>query len=283
MAGFRNIRAITDAELAGKSSFCSFRKVPSQASTAGRWVDLSMAAGNPVPNYYVGDVLTATLLEGGKGIYHGDDKSPSSKHIAQLGLTTPTAALVGQYSLLDYLIFYSFIDMDDTDTQLMDNTVTLPRYTDGSGVMAMAVCVAPTTGSGSFTFDYINECGIAKTSPTQFCDTTASSISNIVTSAPGTVAGNGKFLTLADGCNGIQRITSVTMLVPNGGLMAIVLVQPLGDSVIREINTTTELEFVTGRPGLPRIQDGAYLHLIMNCAGSVAAGQLSGYAKFIWS
>ena len=283
MAGFRNIRAITDAEAAGKTSFCSFRKVPSQASTAGGWVDLSMAAGNPVPNYYVGDVLTATALESQKGIYHGDNKSPSSKHIYQLGLTTPTAALVGQYSLLDYLLFYSFIDMDDTDTQIMDNTVTLPRYEDGNGVMAMAVCVAPSTGSGSFTYDYINECGIAKTSPIQYCDTTASNITNIVTSAPGTVAGQGAYLTLADGCNGIRQITSVTMLVPNGGLMAIVLVKPIGDSVIREINTTNELELVTQRPGLPQIQDGAYLNLIMNCAGTVAAGQLSGYAKFIWT
>lgn len=52
MAGFRNIRAFADASDDGRTHFCSLRKVPSQATVAGWWADLSMAAGNPPPNYY---------------------------------------------------------------------------------------------------------------------------------------------------------------------------------------------------------------------------------------
>ena len=41
--------------------------------------------------------------------------------------------------LADYLLYYPTIVDGNTDPQVMNNTVTLPRYTDGKGVMMMAV------------------------------------------------------------------------------------------------------------------------------------------------
>lgn len=281
--GFRNIRTYVDAHHAGQRHTCHFRKVPSQASVAGWWVDLSMAAGNPKPNYYVGSPLEATALDGANGLFHGFDKSPASLFVTEWALCTPTAALVGQYKLLDYLVFYPFIDLDDADPQTMDNDVTLPRYTDGAGVMAMMVATAPTTGSGTFTFDYVNQDGVQKTSPTQFCTTTAASIASIATSQPASVAGNGPFLTLASGDTGIRSVVSHTNLSLNGGLGTIVLVKPLADHMIREINIPSELMYIIQDPEIPRIYDGAYLNMIMNCAATVAAGQLVGRMKFVWN
>ena len=165
MTGFRSVREYASAFDEGRSHFCSFRKVPSQASTAFSWVDLSMAAGNPLPNYYASTPLVAATLDGFRGLFHGDEKSPATKHLVEWGLVTAGAALVGPYQLLDYLLYYPFVDGDDTDVQAMDNTVTLPRYTDGAGVQMMAVCVAPTTGGGSFTVTYINQDGVEKTTP----------------------------------------------------------------------------------------------------------------------
>lgn len=284
MAGFSSVRAYASAFDEGRSHFCSFRKVPSQASVAGWWIDLSMAAGNPLPNYYASSPLTAAVLDGFRGLFHGDEKTPASKHLVEWGLITPTAALVGAYQLLDYLVYYPFVDGDDTDTQTMDNTVTLPRYADGAGVMIMAVAVAPTTGSGTFTVTYVNQDGVEKTSPTQRCSTTAASIASIATSQPA-VAGMapGPYLVLANGDTGVRSITSAQFIVPNGGLLSLVLVKPIADSVIREINTAKEVSFVNTRPGAPRVYDGAYLGLIMNCAASVAAGQLTGHLRFVWS
>jgi hypothetical protein len=282
LAGVSTVVAAHDG---GKTHGCTFRKVPSQATTAGWWADLSMAGGNPPPNYYAASPLAAKLLDPFDGIFHGDAKTPEEKYLTTLGLTTPTAAMLGQYTLLDYLLYYPFVDGDAVgDVQAMNNTVPLPRYTDGDGVMVMAVIVAPTTGSGQFTFDYINQNGIAKTSPVQFCATTAASIATIATSQQG-VAGSagGPFLTLASGDTGVRSITSATFTVGNGGLISLVLVKPLADLAIREINTTAELPFINARPGLPRIYDGAYLNLIGNVAGSIAAGVLTGYATFIWS
>lgn len=281
--GFRNIRAYVEAFENGQSHFCSFRKVPSQASTAGWWVDLSMAAGNPVPNYYASAPLVAATLDGFRGMFHGDVKSPATKHLTEWGLITPTAAMVGQYMLLDYLLYYPFADGDDTDAQPTDNTVTLPRYATGDGVQVMAVAVAPTTGSGTFTFDYLNQNGVAKTSPVQGCSTTSAFISNLVTSQQAVANMNGPFLKLDNGDTGVRAITSVQNIVPNGGLTSLVLVKPLADHAIREINTAAEIEYVTMRAGPPRIYDGAYLNMIMNCAGSVAAGQLTGHARFAWN
>lgn len=279
----RNVAALAGAEAAGRTHFCSLRKVPSQASTAGHWVDLSMAAGNPKPQFYASTPLAAAVLDGFDGIFHGDDKSPASKHLTHWGLMTPTAALVGAYHLLDYLLYYPFIDGDSLDEQVLDNTVTLPRYVDGEGVMVMAVASAPTAGGGTFTFNYVDELGNPQTSPAISCNVAAANIATLVTSEQATVAGGRPFLPLTQGSKGVRSITSVTFTVPSGGLVALVLVKPHASMPVYEINTMAEVELVTMKPGAPAIEDGAYLNMIMNCAATVAAGQLAGYAKFAWS
>lgn len=283
MPGFANVAQLAAADAAGRTHACSIRKVPSQASVAGNWADLSMAAGNPKPQYYAATPLAAAVLDGFDGIFHGADKSPASKHITAFGLVTPTAALVGQYMLCDYLLFYPFVDGDSLDEQAMDNATTLPRYTSGDGVRVMAVASAPTTGGGQFTFNYVNQAGEAKTSPVITCNATAANIATLVTSEQAQASGGQQFLPLASGDTGVRSITSVTYTTASGGLVAFVLVFPLLDLAVREINTMAEVECVRMRAGAPQVQDGAYLGLIVNPAGSMAAGQLAGYAKFAWS
>jgi hypothetical protein len=280
--GFANVRALVDAHDEGRSHFCSFRKVPSQTSVAGWWVDLSMAAGNPPPNYYASSPLVAAKLDSFRGIFHGEDQT-AAKFLTGLGLVTPTAALVGQYILLDYLLYYPFVDGDDGDVQVMDNTETLDRYTDGDGVMVMAVIVAPTTGSGRFTFTYINQDGVEKTSPVQYCATTAANIASLATSQQAVTNASGPFLTLASGDTGVRSIVSAQFSVLNGGLVSLVMVKPIDDFAVREINTTREVQYMKDRPKMPQIQSGAYLNFIQNCAATVAAGQLAGFATFAWS
>ena len=284
MGGFSSVAALADADAAGRTHFCSLRKVPSQASTAGWWVDYSMAAGNPFPNYYASSPLVAATLDPLRGIWHGTDKAPATKHVTGLGLMTATAGMVGQYTLCDYLLYYPFVDAGDGDAQTMDNTVTLPRYTDGAGVRVMAVTVAPTAGAERFTFTYVNQDGVERTSPGQYCATSVSPIASIATSQPAVASSPpGPFLTLAAGDTGVRSVTSVTMTNPVGGLLCLVLVKPLLDLAIREVNTMAETQSVRLRPGAPQVLDGAYLNLIGNCAATVAAGLLTGYATFAWS
>lgn len=282
MAGFANWREYGDAFLSGARSYTSYRKTPSQATVAGWWVDLSMSSGNPPPNYYASAPLVAATLDGLRGMNHGSDKSPAYTYLQRLSLCTPTAAFVGRYVLLDYCLYYPFIDGDDGDLQIMDNTVTLPRYTSGSGVQAMLVAAAPTTGGGTFTFDYINQDGVAKTSPIISYTTASAGITSIATSQPAVAAGMGPFLRLADGDTGIRSVTSFQNIVLNGGLTSLVLVKPIVDAAIYEINTCSEFEYGGLRPMSQRIEDGAYLNFIMNCAATVAAGTLTAHATFVW-
>ena len=281
MAGYRNVAAYARADEAGRTHFCSLRKVPSQASTAGHWVDLSMAAGNPKPQYYAAAPLASQVLDGFDGIFHGDAKAPATKHLTDIGLMTPSAGLVGRYSLLDYLLYYSFVDGDDLAPQVMTNAIPLPRDVTGEGVKVMAVVVAPAVGGGSFTFDYIDSDGIARTSPVVTCNATATGIASLLTSEAS--VGGVVFLPLAAGSRGVRRITGVTMLTVSGGLFALVLVKPLCALAIREVNTMAEANMITMFPALPPVPDGAYLGLIMNCASTVAGATLTGYAKFAWS
>jgi hypothetical protein len=48
----RGIKELVDAELAGKERRYTWRKTPSQVTTAGLWFDLSMSPGRPVPKYW---------------------------------------------------------------------------------------------------------------------------------------------------------------------------------------------------------------------------------------
>jgi len=282
VAGFANWREYGDAFLSGACSYTSYRKTPSQATVAGWWVDLSMSSGNPPPNYYASAPLVAATLDGLRGMNHGSDKSPAYTYLQRLSLCTPTAGLVGRYALLDYCLYYPFIDGDDGDLQIMDNTVTLPRYTSGAGVQAMLVAAAPTTGGGRFTFTYVNQDGVTKTSPIISYTTASTGISSIATSQPAVAAGMGPFLRLADGDTGIRSVTSFQNIVLNGGLTSLVLVKPIVDAAIYEINTCSEFEYGGLRPMSQRIEDGAYLNFIMNCAATVAAGTLTAHATFVW-
>lgn len=283
MAGFRSVGAFADAYAEGRVHTCSLRKVPSQASVANWWCDLSMASGNPRPQYYFAAPLAAQTLDGYDGIFHGAAKAPATMHLASLGLMTPSAALVGRYMLLDYALYYTGIDGDATDTQVLDNTTTLPRYVDGAGLQVMAVFIAPSVGGGAFVFEYVNQDGLPRTSPVQTCSTTAGNITSLATAQPA-VAGTpgGPFLALASGDTGVRQINNITFSVVSGGLLALVLVKPLAYLAIREINTAAEFTCVQHRPS-SKIEDGAYLNLICAPAGSVAAGLLSGYATFVWS
>lgn len=284
MAGFKNIRTYVDAKENGAYHITGFRKVPSQATTAGNWCDLSMASGNPVPNYYAASPLEAATLDYEKGIWHGTACSPAQKHLRSITIMTSTANAVPSYwYLMDYLLYYPFIDMDAVgETQEMVNTVTLPRYTDGAGVRMMAVNVAPTVGGGQFFVTYTNQAGVAgRVTPTHFC----SAATNIATLTATTQEAGGfmPFISLQDGDTGVRSVQSVTFTVANGGLMALVLVHPLRNISIRDINAPTEKEGVREIPDTPRIYDGAYLNLIgMTTTGSIASGLIAGYAEFVW-
>lgn len=278
-----NLRRVSDCYSEGRFCEAEYRKVPALASTAGVWSDLSGAPGNPKPNYYVGDALTATALNGTYGLYHGGAVAPASKHLHKFRLQTASAAHApAAYILLDYLLFYPLVDMDSTDEQTMTNTVTLPRYADGVGVEMMLVATNPFLGGAAFFVTYTGADGVQRQSRVETSNTTTL-IGTLVHAGAPTTAGGGQFIRREPGCRGVRRVDSITFLAPNGGLAALVLVKPLTTLMTNEVGTACEYDFATQLPRLPRIYDGAYLGLIGNSGASWAAAPLSGALTVVWA
>lgn len=287
MAGFANVKALAEAELDGKSTYATWRKSPSQVSSAGVWFDLSMSPGNPVPQYYAASPGAAKALAQSTdgGIFHGGAVAPATKHLKRFTALTLTAtALPMPLMLCDYLVFYPFIDEGTTDEQLLDNTVTLPRHTDGVGVQIMAVSVAGRTGGQTFRVTYTNQDGVAGQVSQTVKQTTAAANGNVVTTDRAVVQCAGPFIPLAVGDTGVRSIESVQMISgPDVGLFALVLVKPIAQAMIRGIDAPVEVNYFTDFAQLPVIADDAYLNLIACPMGTLAATAIHGDITTVWS
>jgi len=284
-----NVKAIIDAEEDGSFWFTTWRKQPTQTTGAGIWFDLSMSPGNPNPNYYAAAPNIAIALKQSTdgGIPHGGAVAPfgKKKYLKQfLAMTTTATAVPLPMLLCDYLLFYPFVDMSVTDEQVLDNTVTLPRYPTGQGVRIMPVEVAGQSGVGNprFSVTYVNQAGVTKQTPVVACNTQVVN-GTIITSAPNLFMSSGPFLPLAPGDTGVRSITSVTFQTPDVGLIAFVLVQPIENTQIRSIDAPVERNMPTDFAELPTIEDDAYLNLVCMPNGSLSGAPIHGTATFIWS
>ena len=285
--GFTSVLALAESLVAGQSTYATWRKSPSQISTAGVWFDLSMSPGNPVPQYYAATPLAAKALAQSTdgGIFHGGAVAPATKHLSRLTAFTVTAtALPMPMILCDYLAFYPFIDEGTTDAQALDNTVTLPRYADGEGVQMMAVSVAGRTGGQTFQVTYTNSDGVAGRLSKVVKQTTAAANGSVVTTDRAVVNCMGPFIPLQEGDTGVRSIESVAMVSGvDVGLFALVLVKPLAQLQIRGIDAPVEANYFTDFGQLPRIIDDAYLNLLCCPQGTLAATAIHGDITTVWS
>lgn len=286
MSGFANVKSLVEAELCGQSSFYTWRKTPSVVTTSGIWFDLSMSPGNPVPQYYIGSIGVATpmKLSTDGGLYHRKDVSPAKKYLREFTLLATSATpLPMAVELCDYLLFYPFIDEGTTDPQTLDNTLPLPRYTDGANVMIMAVSVAGRSGTGTFIVNYTNQDGVAgRTTPT-ITENTVTSNGHIVSSQSNGVGFAGPFLPLQAGDTGVRSIESVTMLTADVGLFTLVLVRPLAKAQIRGIDAPVEIDYFKDQVQIPEIKDDAFLNLLVHPVGSLSAVAIHGTIKTVWN
>lgn len=285
MAGFKNIKALLDACAAGQTKYSTWRKSPTQTTTAGVWFDLSMSPGNPVPQYYAASPMVSVAMRQSTdgGIFHGGAVSPKKKFVAtNMQLATAATALPMTMILLDYLLYYPFIDEGTTDEQFLTNSVTLPRCTDGKGVQIMAVSVASRTGGQSFFVNYTNQDGVSGRISQTVLQNTATAIGNIVTAQTAAVGAAGPFIPLQDGDTGVRSIESVTMLGPDVGLFTLVLVKPLFQTSIIGIDAPVELCHLTQKAGLMNFEDDAYLNFVALPNGALNATAIHGDMTFIW-
>lgn len=283
----RGIKELVDAELAGKERRYTWRKTPSQVTTAGLWFDLSMSPGRPVPKYWF-DAPPATAkavyYSTDGGLEHGGGVSPSEKYLRlTTGIATAATALPLTMILCDYLLYYPSIDDSVLDEQIMDNTVTLPRYTDGEGVQVIAVSVAGRTGGARFYFTYTNSEGVSGRVSQTCYQNSAAALGVLQNNGQNNNASANAFCGLQDGDSGVRSIDSVFMIDADVGLMTFILVKPLGTSVIREITAPVEKDYFMEAGVIPQIYDDAYLSFLCLPQGTLAATALMGDIKTIWT
>jgi hypothetical protein len=284
--GFANLKSLVDAELDGKVTYRTWRKTPTQITTIGVWFDLSMSPGNPVPQYYAASPLAAVQMKRSTdgGLDHGGNVSPSTKHLRKvMALTTTATPLPMPMMVLDYLMYYPFIDEGSTDEQLLTNGVTLPRYTDGAGVEIMAISVAGRTGGQQFTVNYTNQAGVSGRVTPVVTQNAVSVNGSVVSSDRAVANAYGPFLPLQAGDTGVRSIESVTMLGADVGLFTLVLVKPLAQMQIRGIDAPVEVDYFQHFGQAPAIADDAFLNFICCPSGSLSGVPIHGDITTVWS
>lgn len=288
--GFRSVKNLVESEVdSGKSHYSTWRKSPTQVTTSGVWFDLALSPGNPAPFYYASAPLESVAMSrsANGGMNHGHNVSPSQKVLRKvMAIATAATALPLNIKLLDYLMYYPFVDESlDAEEQFMINTATLPRYEDGEGVQIMAVVVAGhAVGlTQSFVISYTNQDGVSgrTTVPVflnnQFVNGT------IITTSNNIVGTAGPFIPLQSGDTGVRSIESLTMTGSDVGLMTLVLVKPIAQMSIIGINAPVEVDYLKDFSHLPVIKDNAYINMICCPVGAMNATAFHGEIITSWS
>ena len=295
---FANASAWAAAPDAGRYQITTFRKaVASAATVANDFIDYTYFSGNPPANFYASSPSVAAVVEAKMGI----NVPVRDQFIKSLTVMSAAASATGTTSqnqrllLADYLLYYPFIDTDAIgEEQVMDNTVTLPRYTTGARVQMMAVGQSASSTVGTFTVNYTNQDGTAgRTSQTTYTKVISGG-GTLVSSSNNAVTGSHPFIGLQAGDSGVRSVESVTFSGAGGGLMAIVLVKPLFHFYsTQECRRTTTgnlesygaasyFETVTTVP-TAEIKSGAVLGVIgLGNAGSLASSVLVGTLETVW-
>lgn len=282
-----DVRSLVDAEEAGEFVDSHWVKNVTQVTTAGVWFDLTGSAGNPrAKQWFDAAPLTAAAIYQSTdgGLYHGGAVSPQQKFLRFMRAQCVSAApLPMELLLADYLLYYPTIEDGNTDPQVMDNTVTLPRYTDGAGVQMMAVTISARTGGQTFNVTYTNQDGVAgRVTPnhTQNAVAAPGTITTCATATSGSPPG--PFMTLQEGDTGVRSVESVQMLGADTGFFALVLVRPLGNTMIRGIDAVYDKDFIIMANELSQVEDNAFLSLLCRPNGSLSAVAVRGTLKTVF-
>jgi hypothetical protein len=270
--------------------------LPTTAATAGEWHCLVKGTGNPPTGsiYNSGTNLAfqaaSESLANSGSIQHGGNVSPATKHILNASAFTAAATVAPCILMLvDLLGWYRVTSVTTTTAQNTDNTVTLPRYTNGAGVQAF-MWNTNTTAMGAATpnlsLGYTNSAGTAgRATPTTLpIGKTAAANGLILYSGTG-LGKYGPFMPLQAGDSGIRSVQTIqnsTSYV--SGEYAVGLCKPLLTLPITTLGVAAERDLVNQLPSMPQIVDGACLIWLMySGAATPTNSSLYGHLDIGWS
>lgn len=296
MAGFTSqdnlINAVT---VDGKFYRADWQKstFATTAHTAGMWYSLFRGGGNPPADAILGtgtnlafQALTDATTNA-TGIQHGGAVGGFKVLLNAAAQTAAATTAPCVLMLVDLLGFYPVTSVTTTGAQTLNNTVTLPRYTDGAGVQAF---ITPSTVMGaatpSISIGYTNSAStVGRATPATLpIGNTAAAVTSVVYS--GTGAGKfGPFMPLQAGDAGIKSVQSISLSASYvSGVLNLVLCRPLLTLPITTLGVTAERDLINQLNSGPRVYDGACLAWLMLAgAATPVAAPLSGHLEFGWT
>ena len=269
--------------------------LPTTAAVAGEWHCLAKWDGNPATGtiYNTGTNLafqaTSDTTSGAGGIQHWGNVSPATKHIINASAFSAAATSVPWVlMLIDLLGFYRVTTVTTTTAQTLNNTVTIPRYTDGAWVQAFiwnTNTVAMGAGTPNLSINYTNSAGTAgRITPTVLPIGKTAGANGLILYS-GTGAGKyWPFMPLQSGDAGIRSIQSFTSSTSYvSGEYSIGLCKPLLTLPLTTIGVASERDLMNQIPSLPQVVDGANLvWLYYSGVATPVNTSYFGHLDFAW-
>jgi hypothetical protein len=301
MAGFSSqddlINQITTN---GKSYRADWNKnfLSTSPAVAGEWNCLFRGAGNPGADTIVNtgtnlafQALTDNTV-GATGIQHGGNVGGGTGYKIILNASAYTAAPTTVpciMMLVDLLGFYRKTSVSVTTAENTNNTITLPRYTDGAGVQAFFYnsnatplgAVTPNLSLG-----YTNSAGTAGRNTPGVLPVGKSAAPNGLILHSGTGAGKyGPFVPQQAGDAGIRSVQTIQNSTSYiSGEYAVMLCKPLLTLPITTLGVAAERDCVNQLPSMPRVNDGACLAWLMYSAVATPTNSaFYGHLDLGWS
>lgn len=274
------------------------RKAMSVAWTNGYWVDTTMFAGQPGPQYYASAPLAfAPMTRATHGGWdHGPDVAPETKYLKRMDMSYIGFSASGV--IVDVLGYVPFVDESAVgEEQIVDNsTPKATRHGSGVGVRLYIVSVAPSSlvAGNTVTVTYTNSNGVSgrTTGPVVIQDAQAA---NGALLNAGLAFHKGPFVPLQQGDVGVREIESIRVDGPGDvGLLTVVLCRPVCNLPCHPGISQSELvqrapaetDFMRTVSVLPKIDDDAFLSCILQhtITGSTSSNLGALYFNFdvIW-
>ena len=235
--------------------------------------------------------ITGTSSAG--SILHGGDVSTDVKNLVNMSIfsaSATTAPVV--FMLYDLLAVYTMSAATSITEQSFTGQAAWPRYADGKGVRAMIVpSVATGAGASTVQLKYTRpttggtDTGRLTPAGPSLPILTASSPMGYVAYSGTGVGKYGPFLPLQANDPGIASVQSITMTTSRtSGCLNLLIVKPLAFMPVTTVGVASERDFLNQLPSLPRIYDGACLHLAMysGIASLPANSSFIGHIDTIW-
>lgn len=259
-------------------------KNPAVATAAGIWIDLSFFGRYPAAEYFTSGAANARQAlrrSTHGGLDHGDAQGSDIKKwlTGMTSLTVTAGAVPLQFYVMDYLAYYPLIAMEDV--QVMDNTVALPRGTQGGQIMLVEQF--PYIGGGTLRVTYTNQDGVTGRQSPIMTLNTQTVLGTVATSAPATAGCAGPFVPLAQGDRSALAVESVEFFTADAGNLAALIVNPLAPFAHYDTTCPAEWAFWRDLGILAQIEDDAYLSLCCLPAGSITGAIIDGQIQTLWT